>query len=76
MRKRLIALAATLFAATVVWVGVEAGTAQAQGGNDWEFAPHSTHAQGGNDWEMRSTSLALGNDWEFTARSFSGNDWE
>ncbi len=79
MKKRLIAIVATVFAAMLVWSGASAGS-QAIRGNDWELRPSSTVlAGGGNDWEFAPAGTSVrGNDWEFApeATSVRGNDWE
>ena len=71
MKKRLVAILASLFAATLLWSGMQ--TSASAGGNDWERRPHRPpKAWGGNDWEFGGKHRALaGNDWEF-----NGNDWE
>ncbi len=74
MRKRLIALAAATCAALICWGSVGSAASHA-GGNDWEFAPRSSHAKAGNDWEL-TTTQSRGNDWELTTTQSRGNDWE
>ncbi len=49
MKKRLIAVLAAVFAATVLGSGA-VSSAQANGGQDWERAPHTTSFRG-FDWE-------------------------
>ncbi|HEY7042573.1 MAG TPA: hypothetical protein VH419_02775 [Nocardioidaceae bacterium] len=83
MKQRLIAIAATTFAAAILWSG--AGTAPALAGNDWEFTPDSTQSSttggtaspDGNDWEFAAAkSPALGHLGVITSRMALGNDWE
>jgi len=71
MKKRLIAIVASLFVAMLVWSGAQTATS-AGNGNDWERRPHISHKANGNDWEF------TGNDWEFAPSSSltRGNDWE
>ena len=71
MKKRLIAIVASLFAAALVWSGAHTSAYPASG-NDWERRPHNSHKANGNDWEFN------GNDWEFGPSSSlnRGNDWE
>ncbi len=65
MKKRLIAVLAAVFAATVLGSGA-VSSAQANGGQDWERRP-ATHSVAGKglDWESAPHTT-----------SFRGFDWE
>jgi hypothetical protein len=65
MKKRLAAVLAAVFAATVLGSGAVSSTQAGNAGQDWERRP-STH------------SVAIGHDWEFapTTSSNRGLDWE
>ncbi len=64
MKKRLIAVVATVFAAMLLWSGASV-TSQAGNGNDWESRTTSKHLAAGNDWEFApKASSVRGNDWE------------
>ena len=70
MKKRLIAIVASLFAATLLWSGAQS-SATAGNGNDWERRPHLNQRAIGNDWEF------TGHDRGFSGNSSTrGNDWE
>ncbi len=73
MRKQLIALAAGACAALVCW-GTAGSAAPHAAGNDWEFAPRTSHAMSGNDWEL-TVPTTPGGGAELKAQS-RGNDWE
>ena len=63
MKKRLIAIVVSVFAAMLLWSGAQISS-QAGNGNDWE-RHHVMKAGGGNDWERAPvTNSSRGNDWE------------
>ena len=67
MKKRLIAVLAAVFAATVLGSGAVSAT-QAREGLDWEKRPSTHHflaGGSGHDWEFApDTSSSRGFDWE------------
>jgi hypothetical protein len=64
MKKRLIAVLAAVFAATVLGSGAVSAT-QARDGLDWEKRPSTHHVASGLDWEFApDTSSSRGFDWE------------
>jgi hypothetical protein len=76
MKKRLIAVAATMLAAALCWCGTAAVSAQATNGNEWESGNHQLRAGNGNEWE-KGAPAANGNEWEFfSTSSANGNEWE
>lgn len=63
MKKRLIAIVASVFAAILLWSSASAVPQAGGSGNDWES--HTSMAGGaGNDWEFSPASSSRGNDWE------------
>ena len=64
MKKRLIAIVASVFAAMLLWSGVQVSSQAGGAGNDWE-RHHVMKAGVGNDWERAPvTNSSRGNDWE------------
>ena len=64
MKKRLIAIVASVFAAMLLWSGIHVSSQANGAGNDWE-RHHVLKAGGsGNDWEQPSLTSSRGNDWE------------
>jgi len=64
MKKRLIAVLAAVFAATVLGSGAVSAT-QAREGLDWEKRPATHFLASGHDWEFApDTSSSRGFDWE------------